>query len=351
MPLRSRSTPRGRRIRSVTAIGLAVCVVFGLAAAGVAWYGTTAANESANHASNGNSSGPAHAAVAQMRNAAAQLPNLPTSLAGSSAPRLPLDAGGHLAKSRAVRDFFDYCLSAQSDLSSGALDALVKREIAAQLDGTAAQAEALDVWQRYRAYLAALASLPDGGADSAGKLDIASVQLALDQREAIASRTLGEWSAPFFGAELQHQRYALARLKIARNSTLTEAQKAQQLAALDQSLSPEERATKERVQRQQAAISQIAQLQESGASPEETRAQLTQTLGPEAAQRVVQMEQEETDWRDRYASYAAQRAQIEAQGLTPQVRDAQIAQLRQRVFTRPGEALRAASLDGGGGSH
>lgn len=348
MPPRSGNAPRGPRLRSFTAIGLAVCVAFGLAAGGAAWYGKTAANEHASHTPNGIASDPGHAAVAQMRDAATQIPQLPTSLAGSSAPRLPLDAGGRLAKSRAVRDFFDYCLSAQSDLSSSALDALVKREIATQLDGTPAQTEALDVWRRYRAYLAALASLPDAGAEPAGKLDIASVQLALDQREAIAARTLGEWSAPFFGAEQQHQRYELARLKIARDSTLTDEQKAQRLAALDQSLSPEERATKERMQRQQAAISQIARLQESGASPEETRAQLTPTLGPEAAARVVQMEQEEADWRDRYAAYAAQRAQIEAQGLAPQARDAQIAQLRQRIFTEPGEALRAASLDGSG---
>ncbi|MET5115747.1 lipase chaperone, partial [Burkholderia pseudomallei] len=78
---------------------------------------------------------------------------LPASLAGASAPRLPLDAHGHLAKARAVRDFCDYCLSAQSELSAQALDAHVTREIAAQLDGTLAQGEALDDWKRYRAYL------------------------------------------------------------------------------------------------------------------------------------------------------------------------------------------------------
>ena len=57
---------------------------------------------------------------------------------------LPLEDGGRLARSRAVRDFFDYFLTAQHEVEAHALDAMVRREIAAQLDGTAAQGEALD---------------------------------------------------------------------------------------------------------------------------------------------------------------------------------------------------------------
>ncbi|MCA3875237.1 MAG: lipase secretion chaperone, partial [Burkholderia sp.] len=262
-------------------------------------------------------------------------------------PRLPLDAGGHLAKSRAVRDFFDYCLTAQSDLSAAALDAFVVREIAAQLDGTVAQVEALDVWHRYRAYLDALAKLRDAGA--VDKSDLGALQLGLDQRASIAYRTLGDWSQPFFGAEQWRQRYDLARLKITQDRSLTDAQKAERLAALEQQMPADERAAQARVDRQRAAIDQIAQLQKSGATPDAMRAQLTQTLGPEAAARVAQMQQDDATWQSRYADYAAQRAQIASAGLSPQDRDAQIAALRQRVFTKPGEAVRAASLDRGAG--
>ncbi|MBM2652139.1 lipase secretion chaperone [Burkholderia diffusa] len=339
MTAREGRAPLARRVAVYGAVGLA-------AIAGVAIWSGTASQRGADAAHV-----PAGAAVLGGTSAAppqAALPasaGLPPPLDGSSAPRLPLDAGGRLAKSRAVRDFFDYCLTARSDLNAAALDALVVREIAAQLDGAAAQPEALDVWHRYRAYLDALAKLPEAGA--VDKSDLGALQLALDQRASIASRTLGDWSQPFFGAEQWRQRYDLARLKIAQDRTLTDAQKAERLAALAQQMPADERAARQKADRQQAAIDQIAQLQKSGATPDAMRAQLTQTLGPEAAARVAQMQQDDASWQSRYADYAAQRAQIGAAGLSPQDRDAQIAALRRRMFTKPGEAMRAASLDRG----
>ncbi|WP_105132180.1 lipase secretion chaperone [Burkholderia sp. BE12] len=341
MAARERRAPLARRVAIYGVVGLA-------AIAGVAMWGGAGS-----HRGTGAGGGVSDAAAVGGVAAAAPQPTvpasagLPPSLAGSSAPRLPLDAGGHLAKSRAVRDFFDYCLSARSDLSAAALDAFVVREIAAQLEGTVAQAEALDVWHRYRAYLDALATLRDAGA--VDKSDLGALQVALDQRASIAYRTLGDWSQPFFGAEQWRQRHDLARLRIVQDRSLTDAQKAERLAALEQQMPADERAAQQRVERQRAAIDQIAQLQKSGATPDAMRAQLTQTLGPEAAARVAQMQQDDASWQGRYADYAAQRAQIESAGLSPQERDARIAALRQRVFTKPGEAVRAASLDRGAG--
>ncbi|KVE72493.1 lipase secretion chaperone [Burkholderia vietnamiensis] len=329
--------PLLRRVALYGAVGLA-------AIGGVAIWSGTGSQRGADAARTpANALAPDGASVAARQAALPASAALPAPLVGSSAPRLPLDAGGHLAKVRAVRDFFDYCLTARSELTAAALDALVAREIAAQLDATPAQPEALDVWRRYRAYLDALEKLPDGGA--VDKIDPEALQRALDQRASIAHRTLGDWSQPFFGAEQSQQRYDLARLRIVHDRTLTDAQKAERLAALDQQMPADERAARAPAERQRAALDQIAQLQKSGATPDAVRAQLTQSLGADVAARVVQMQQDDASWQSRYADYAAQRAQIDAAGLSQQDRDAQIAALRQRIFTKPGEAVRAAAFD------
>ncbi|MFM0731963.1 lipase secretion chaperone [Paraburkholderia sediminicola] len=318
----------------------------------------SARDASALHAANAASSvQTALASSKGMATGASMAGALPASLDGSSPPHLPTDGHGHLARTRAVRDFFDYFLTTQNEISAAVLDALVRRQIAAQLDGTPAADEAVTVWQRYNAYFTALAQVPQNAptqsqnqSQSGAKPDLDALQLSLDQRDALGTRLMGEWNEPFFGAESQQQHTDLARLRIASDSSLSAAQKTARLAALDAALPPETRAVHERARQQQAALDAIGQAQKQGGSLDTMRAQITQTLGPEAAQRVVQMQQADDAWQARYADYASQRAQIDKQDLPPQQRDAQIAQLRQQFFTNPSDAMRAASLDRGSGS-
>jgi lipase chaperone LimK len=274
---------------------------------------------------------------------------LPAPLSGSSPPRLPTDGRARLAHTIAVRDFFDYFLTAQSALSAEALDALVRRHIAVQLEGTAAADEALAVWQRYTGYLRALDQLPETTAADADadKTDFDALERFIDRRDALAARLLGAWREPFFGAELQQQRLDLARLRIAFDTTLNAEQKTAHLALHDAALPLAERAAREVALRQEASIEAIAQAQQQGGSTDTLRARLTPMLGPEAAERAVQMHEADAAWHARYADYASQRMQIDRQGLPPRQHDAQIAQLRQQFFSRPADALRAASLDRG----
>ena len=273
-------------------------------------------------------------------------PSLPASLAGSVPPRLPLDAHGHLRKARGVRDFFDYFLTAQNELPAGAVDALVRKHIAAQT-------EALDVWQRYMAYRQALdrlapLSVPASASDMSGsnESDLDAMQSLLDGRASLASRTLGaDWNEAFFGTDWRRGRYTIERVRIVRDPALTDAQKASRLQALDETLPAEARGADERGARARATVDTIAKLEQQGMSTEQLRAKATQTLGPQAAERIVKLQQDEDAWRAKYADYAAQRARIDAMGLASADRQAQVEQLHRHVFTNSGEALRAASLD------
>ncbi|QTO23938.1 lipase chaperone [Burkholderia seminalis] len=264
----------------------------------------------------------------------------PASLAGSRAPRLPLGPDGRLAKRRAVREFFDYFLLAQHDLTPDALDALVAREVAAQPIGGQAQREALDLWPRYRACLAALDAQP-GAVQPGMRIDPDALAGQLERRAALASRWLGDWSTPFFADEFRQQHDDLDRIRIARDPALSDAQKRERIAALDQSLPADMRDAHERLARQREAVATVARLDAQRATPDALRAQ----LGADVAARVVRLRQDDDAWQARYRDHAAERERLAAQQLGPDARDAQLAQLLQRDFPDPADALRAASLD------
>ncbi len=263
----------------------------------------------------------------------------PASLAGSRVPRLPLGPDGRLAKRRAVRDFFDYFLLAQHDLTPAALDALVAREVAAQPIGAPAQREALDLWPRYRACLAALDAQP-GTVQPGTRIDPEAIAGELERRAALASRWLGDWSTPFFADAFRQQHDDLDRIRIARDPALSDAQKRERLAALDQALPPDMRDAHEQLARQREAVAAVARLDARRATPDALRAQ----LGADVAARVVRQRQDDDAWQARYRDYEAERERLVAQQLAPDARDAQLAQLLQRDFPDPADALRAASL-------
>ncbi|MBM2772374.1 lipase chaperone [Burkholderia territorii] len=314
----------------------------GLIAAAAVWhgFGRQTSPSAAGNAPSGRAA-PGGAARPQPVLAASDVA-LPASLAGSRAPSLPVGPDGHLAKVRAVREFFDYFLLARHDVMPVALDALVEREIDAQPIGAAARRDARDLWPRYRACIAAFDAQPGAALAGAG-LDPDAISGELERRAALARRWLGDWSTPFFDAEFRRQHDDLDRVRIARDPTLDDAQKRERLAALDLTLPPGERDARARAARQRDAIATIARLDGQRATTDALRAQ----LGADVAARVARMQQDDDAWQARYRDYASERDRLDAQQLAPDARDARIAQLRQRDFPDPADALRAASLDAG----
>lgn len=271
----------------------------------------------------------------------------PTSLAGTDIPALPVDAGGHLAHTRQVREFFDYYLTAQHEIAPSTLDLMVKDSIATQLGSKPAATEAIDLWQRYQAYLAAIAQLPAPAGQPGKGPDIDAIAQSLNQRMQLADRYLGQggWSDVFFGDQLKLQRNDLERLRIHADASLSNDEKAARLARLDAQLPPEERTLRERSQQQDTDIADVLALQAQGASVDEIRDQVAQTIGQDAADRAVQMEQTRQAWQARYAQYTQQREQIDQQALPSSQHDALVTQLRHRFFTTTAELSRAAAFD------
>ncbi|WP_157123174.1 lipase secretion chaperone [Pandoraea vervacti] len=264
----------------------------------------------------------------------------PSSLVGTAAPRLPVDTSGHLARVRSVRDFFDYCLLAEIDFTSEGLDDFIGRQIALQVAGMPAQAEALDVWRRYRAYDLGIRSI-EGQRATERRFDSAQLARLLVQRRAIARQTLGGWADIFFADDFARVEHDIAQLRAQRDASTTDVP----LANVDTLRQDDRHAPRQRREANGELMAMIETLQADGSSPEQMRQALQSKMGEAALARVLIFEAEETAWQIRYRDYSVQRRAIEASSLPNDQKMEQISALRRRTFTGPGEIARAVSFD------
>ncbi|ABF10665.1 lipase secretion chaperone [Cupriavidus metallidurans] len=274
------------------------------------------------------------------------------SLAGVDIPPGPeADAQGNLRLTRALRTYFDYFLSASHDAGdAAALDQLVRDDIRKHVPQPA-EDQAWRLWQRYRAYLSEMQpKATDGPMTSViGAPDTSQVQrlrALIADRNAARARHLPDVAAIWFDDEQTYDDAMLARLEIATQPGLDDAERQRRLSTLDATLPESVRAAREAEARPQAISKTIASMQTAGRSPQDIGASLAQAYGPEVAQRYQQQAQAEQAWKQRYDDYAAQRSQIVSfAGLSEQDRAQQLETLRRQTFTNPSEALQAEVMD------
>ncbi|PVY58085.1 MULTISPECIES: lipase secretion chaperone [unclassified Simplicispira] len=134
-----------------------------------------------------------------------------------------------------------------------------------------------------------------------------------------------------FAQDLALDEYMLARLEIERNSALTPEQKRSALQEAEQGLDPALRAQRAEAVAHEGVAQQTAAFNAQGVDERTRHAQRSAEYGPEAAQRLAQLDREQGDWNARLDQY--QQAMASTQDPT------RLAPLRSRLFS-PEEQLR-----------
>ena len=68
-------------------------------------------------------------------------------------------------------------------------------------------------------------------------------------------------------------------------------------------------------------------------------------VGPEATQRLEQLDVQRSDWKNRVTGYLDERDQITQSGMSDTAKQQAIAQLRSKHFNTPQEQLRAETFE------
>lgn len=222
------------------------------------------------------------------------------SLRGTQPDGIALDAAGELVLGPALLRRFDYWLATLGERSLEAVRADIERDLAAELSPRSLR-QALrlrDAYLAYKAELARLQALP------AGTYEAEALARQLQAIRAVRARhfSADEVSA-LFGAEDATDDHALARLRVAQDPKLSPAERRSELARLSERLSPEQRAAETEPVLHLSVADAVAEARARGASAQEVMAIRASMVGPEAAQRLAQVDAEQARWQARVQRY------------------------------------------------
>ncbi|MES1951712.1 lipase chaperone [Salinisphaera sp. S4-8] len=252
-----------------------------------------------------------------------------------------LDNEGDLVVTRDLRRLFDYFLTGIGRASLPEIRTRLAGHLVVLGLPAPAQAQVLAVYDRYMTYRQRVADM--------GRTPQADAQALADtlaRREALRKEILGlEVADAFFADDDVMARYLVQKRALEQNPNLTENQREQGLAMLEQTLPADIQTARERTNLPARAHAEIAQMREQGASDAEIRERREALLGPQAAQRLEQIDAQRAQWQQRVADYSAERARILANdGLAPDDRERAIEALRQAHFN-DAERRRIQSLE------
>lgn len=262
---------------------------------------------------------------------------LPNSLTGTNASwNVAANTNGRLILSTDLAALFEFFLSAHTEEGLATSVGRIEEYLRGQLPEAAAS-EALDILRAYLAYKQGLTRFEPaqdraftGNTKDDQASTVADVKAAMNQRAAARRHYLGaEVANVFFKDDEAYDAYTIKRLEADTNTALSPADKESLIMQAEQLL-PLDQRTRVQHERKEAALNQhIAALRANGGSEEVIRNLRTELYGPQEANRLAVVDQEQAAWTVRLQNY----------------RDARERVLRQTTLSADAKALSLQELE------
>lgn len=250
---------------------------------------------------------------------------------------LKTDSAGNLQLDLALRDYFDYFLSAadQAGLDASVEALLADAHARLQEPALGQLIGLLGDYLEYKRASLALLQQPLSAQQQAQPQDqLATLQQAFDSLAQLrrAHFQAGAVEA-LFGAEEAYARYTLASLAVHNRDDLSAQGKAEAQERLREQLPEAMRASEERQSLAQAQQAESERLWREGASEQQVRQFLSLTYDPATVERLLVEQRNERAWQQHYAAYRQELASLQGDGLSPSDRQREQQRLRQRLFS------------------
>lgn len=229
---------------------------------------------------------------------------------------------------------FDFFLALSGERSDADIRRLLLASIADQY-GPVAAAEAAAWFDRYLGLRAELAA-------QLGEADLTRDLAAIERAQ---RRWFGDHAEAMFAAENDYRAIAAERMRLQRDTQLSEADRAALEAELDARLPEAVRDDLQQSANVELAHGQTRQFEQQGLSEAQRRSEREALFGADAAQRLAELDRQRATWDQRVADYVRQRDQLQTRAWRDaSQQQAALANLRNSLFSGP-DLRRVESLE------
>ena len=257
--------------------------------------------------------------------------------------QMQLDASNRLIVNEQTRNCFEYFITQFGEKILEQIKQDFKSYIS-QNHQEPALSQILDLWTRYLDYRQALGQLtPPTGIDQEDPAYYRSIYSSTQNlRKTFFSNYEIEG---LFGTENTYHEYTLDRMQILADQKLSEAEKAQRLKDLFEQLPEDWQENLEQLNKLDDLRKLTADIKARGGSSEEIRQMRLNLVGPEATQRLENLDSERAHWKSSVNSYLTERDSILNSNLSDSAKQQAIQTLRQLQFKTPEERLRLETFE------
>ena len=257
--------------------------------------------------------------------------------------QMQLDSSNRLIVNEQTRNCFEYFITQYGEKTIEQIQQDFKTYIS-QNHKEPALSQILDLWDRYMQYRQSLGEItPPAGLDQEDPAYYRSIYTSTQNlRKRFFSNNEIEG---LFGTEDTYHEYTLDRMAVLADKNLSEAEKAQKLKELFQQLPEDWQENLEQLNKLEDLRKLTADIKARGGSAAEIRQMRLNLVGPEATQRLEQLDGQRSQWKSRVEEYLNARDQIMQSGMNDQAKQQAVKQLRGQHFQNPQEQLRLETFE------
>ncbi|QSQ97188.1 lipase secretion chaperone [Acinetobacter indicus] len=257
--------------------------------------------------------------------------------------QMQLDASNRLIINEQTRNCFEYFITQFGEKTLEQIKQDFKGYVS-QNHQEPALSQILDLWTRYLDYRQALGELtPPTGIDQE---DPAYYRSIYTNTQNLRKKYFSNYEIEgLFGTEDTYHEYTLDRMQVLADKKLSEAEKAQRLKDLFEQLPEDWQENLEQLNKLDDLRKLTADIKARGGSSEEIRQMRLNLVGPEATQRLENLDSERANWKSSVNNYLTERDGIMKSGMSDAAKQQAVQKLRQQHFKSPEERLRAETFE------